>query len=232
MNKLYQGDCLEVMDKLIADGVKVDAIITDPPYELTARGSHGTMGGDFWKDKKTKSGKVFDSGYVEIADWINRVYALLKDGTHFYVMCNDKNLLKYLQAIDRSDFKFVKTIIWEKPNKICGRWYMTQKETIILARKGKARPINNAGTSDILHTPNFKKIKLENGKNAHDTEKPVELMEVLVANSSNGYEIILDPFMGSGTTGVACKNLNRNFIGIELDEKYFKIAEDRINELE
>lgn len=67
------------------------------------------------------------------------------------------------------------------------------------------------------------------GKKKHPTEKPVELMKILIENSSNKNDIVIDPFMGVGTTGVACKKLNRNFIGIELDENYFNIAKERIN---
>ena len=75
-------------------------------------------------------------------------------------------------------------------------------------------------------------MKDANGKNLHDTEKPVDLMKILVENSSNEGYVDLDPFMGIGSTGIACKKLNRNFIGIELDEKYFNIAKERINKMQ
>ena len=93
--------------------------------------------------------------------------------------------------------------------------------------KGKGKKINKCGTSDILNVPN-KKQKGEDGKNLHDTEKPVELMKILIENSSQEDEIVLDPFMGIGATGVGCIESNRKFIGVELDEKYFNIAKDRI----
>jgi site-specific DNA-methyltransferase (adenine-specific) len=131
----------------------------------------------------------------------------------------------------KAGFKFVKAIIWEKGSKICGRYYMGSYEYVLLFRKGGDRPINNCGTSDILKIP-VKKLKDENGKNLHDTEKPVELMKILIENSSNEGEVVLDPFMGIGTTGVACKKLNRNFIGYEIDEKYFNIAKERIENTE
>lgn len=125
-------------------------------------------------------------------------------------------------------FHFVKCLIWEKGNKICGRYYMNCFEYIILFRKGGDKPINKCGTPDILKIP-IKKMKDTNGKNLHDTEKPVDLMKILVENSSNKGDVVLDPFMGSGATGIACKELERSFIGIELDEKYFDIAQDRLN---
>lgn len=100
-------------------------------------------------------------------------------------------------------------------------------EYIILFRKGGDKPINKCGTPDILKIP-VKKLKDINGKNLHDTEKTVELMEILIENSSQENEIVLDPFMGIGGVGVACKNLNRKFIGVEIDNRYYEIAKDRI----
>ena len=227
INKIYNMDCLVGMKSIPSESI--DLIVTDPPYKLTSRGTSGNMGGAFWTGDLAKSGKVFESGSVDISDWIDECYRVLKNGTHIYIMTNDKNITSYLSEIDKSGFEFVKTLVWVKPNKICGRWYMTQKETIILARKGKQRPINNAGTSDVLFTPNFKKQK-SNGKNLHDTEKPVELLQTFVENSSNEGETVLDPFMGIGSTAVACINTNRNYIGFELSEEYCKIAEKRISE--
>jgi site-specific DNA-methyltransferase (adenine-specific) len=80
------------------------------------------------------------------------------------------------------------------------------------------------GTKNVLQINNII------GNKKHPTEKPVELMKILIQNSTEGGQIVIDPFMGSGTTGVACKELNRNFIGIEIDEKYYEIAKRRIEE--
>ena len=124
-------------------------------------------------------------------------------------------------------FHFIKSLIWDKGNKIMGQFYMSQFEYILFFRKGRGVKINNCGTSDILSIPNIK-TKDKNGNNIHDTEKPVDLMRILIDNSSKEGETVLDPFMGVGGAGIACKNLNRNFIGIELDENYFNIAKDRI----
>ena len=207
----------------------VDLVVTDPPYKLTSRGTSGSMGGAFWTGELAKNGKVFESGSVDISDWIGECYRVLKGGTHIYIMVNDKNLMRYLNEVDRSGFNFVKTLVWVKPNKICGRWYMTQKETIILARKGEQRPINNAGTSDVLFTPSFKKQKADK-LNLHDTEKPTELMQVLIENSSKENDVILDPFIGSGTTAIAAHNTGRFFIGIEKEPKYCEIARKRLEQ--
>ena len=99
---------------------------------------------------------------------------------------------------------------------------MQQLEFILLLRKGKARNINNMGTSNCLEIPNII------GKKKHPTEKPVDLMQIFIENSSNVGDTVLDLFMGAGSTGVACINTNRNFIGIEIDKEYFDIAKQRI----
>jgi site-specific DNA-methyltransferase (adenine-specific) len=98
---------------------------------------------------------------------------------------------------------------------------MDSHEYIIFCRKGKAVKINNCGTKSVLEISNVK-------NKAHPTEKPVELMKILVGNSSQPKEVVLDPFMGVGSTGVACKELGRSFIGFEIDENYFNIAKERI----
>lgn len=125
------------------------------------------------------------------------------------------------------DFHFVKSLIWNKQNKIMGPYYMSQYEYILFFRKGKGKKINNCGTSDILTVP-LKKIKDKDGKILHDTEKPVELMQILIENSSKEGEWVLDPFAGIGATALACQNTNRNFIGAEIDPKYYEIAKERI----
>ena len=103
----------------------------------------------------------------------------------------------------------------------------SQFEYILFFRKGRGVRINHCGTSDILSIPNIK-LKGVDGKNLHDTEKPVELMKILIDNSSQQNGIVLDPFMGIGSTGIACKELDRQFIGIEIDQQYYNIAQERI----
>ena len=222
--KLYNGNCLELM-KLIPDK-SIDLILTDPPYKITARGNGGNSGGMFQK-KEVNNGKVFKVNDLEIEDWLPEFYRVLKDGTHCYIMTNNKNITHYLSVIDSSLFHFIKNLIWVKDNKIMGQTYMSQFEYVIMLRKGKHKRINDCGQGDVLQIPN-KKMKNLEGKTIHDTEKPVKLNEILIANSSNEGETVLDPFMGVGSCGVACVNTNRNFIGIELDEGYYNIAKERI----
>ena len=225
--KLYNMDYKQLTKSLPNESI--DLIVTDPPYKTTARGCSGTMGG-YWKEEKAKKGIIFDNNDIDCKDYFPEFYRILKDGTILYIMCNNVNLQHFLIQGTKAGFKFVKSIIWEKGNKICGRYYMGCYEYILLFRKGKDRPINHCGTPDILNIP-IKKLKDNNGKNLHDTEKPTELMEILIKNSSNENEIVLDPFMGIGKTGIACKHLKRKFIGNDIDTNFFKIAKELIDKL-
>lgn len=208
-------------------------IFTDPPYKVTARGNAGNSGGMLQK-KINRKGQVFEHNNIEIEDYLPKFYKILKETGHCYIMTNHKNLTHFLKVIDEwrdeeigGGFHFIKSLIWDKGNKIMGQFYMNQFEYILFLRKGAGVKINNCGTSDILSVAN-KKTKDENGKNIHDTEKPVDLCKILIENSSNENDTVIDPFMGVGACGVAAKQLNRKFIGIELDDTYFEIAKKRI----
>lgn len=184
--------------------------------------------------KINRKGQVFEHNNIEIEDYLPKFYKILKETGHCYIMTNHKNLTHFLKVIDEwrdeeigGGFHFIKSLIWDKGNKIMGQFYMNQFEYILFLRKGAGVKINNCGTSDILSVAN-KKTKDENGKNIHDTEKPVDLCKILIENSSNENDTVIDPFMGVGACGVAAKQLNRKFIGIELDDTYFEIAKKRI----
>lgn len=222
--KLICGECVEQL-KLLDDN-SIDLIVTDPPYKTTSRGNAGNSGGMLQKSIN-KKGQVFAYNNIDCSEYAPEFYRVLKDGSHCYVMTNHVNLIKMLNTFTNCGFHFIKCLIWDKGNKIMGQYYMSQFEYIMFFRKGKGIKINHCGTSDILSIPNVK-IKGEDGKNLHDTEKPVELMKILIDNSSKTGDIILDPFMGIGGAGIASQQLDRNFIGIEIDNKYYDIAMQRI----
>lgn len=223
---LICGDCLSEIQKLPNESI--DLIVTDPPYKITARGNRGTTGGMLAK-KISMQGQCFQFNNIDCVDYAPEFYRVLKDGSHCYIMSNHINLLHTLNTFVDTGFHFTKSLILDKGNKIMGRFYMSQFEYILFFRKGKGIQINNCGTSDIISVPNIK-LKNDFGQNLHDTEKPVRLMEILIENSSRQGGTVLDPFMGIGSTGIACKKLNRNFIGFELDKEYFDIATARIKE--
>jgi len=225
MNKIFNDNAIEILDRMIAKEYKVDLIITDPPYKTTKRGNSGNTGGMLKDDNFIKGNGGFANNNVNQKEWLNKCFKVLKDDCHIYIMTNNKNLSQTLIDITQEGFKIFKTLVWAKDNCITNMWYMDSHEYIIFARKGKAKKINNCGDRSVLNIPNTK-------KKLHPSQKPIDLFEKLLLNSSNENDIVLDPFMGVGTIPIACKNNNRNFIGIELDDNYFKIAEQRIKESE
>ena len=224
MGKLINGGCMEYMRTL--EDESIDLIVTDPPYPTTSRGHAGNSGGMLQKEIN-KKGKVFEHNNIDCIEYAPEFYRVLKDGSHCYVMTNHINLIKMLNVFTDFGFHFIKSLIWNKGNKIMGQYYMSQFEYILFFRKGYGKKINNCGTADILSVPN-KKTKDENGKNIHDTEKPVELMKILIENSTQKGDIVLDPFVGVGATALACIESERDYIGIELDENYYNIAKERV----
>lgn len=234
---LICGECLIELSKIPNESI--DLIVTDPPYKITSRGNAGNSGGMLQK-KINMQGQVFKHNNIDCSEYASEFYRILKDGSHCYVMTNHINLIHMLNTFtdlrteEEKDngvklygFHFIKSLIWDKGNKIMGQFYMSQFEYILFFRKGRGVRINHCGTSDILSIPNIK-LKGIDGKNLHDTEKPVELMKILIDNSSQQNGIVLDPFMGIGSTGIACKELDRQFIGIEIDQQYYNIAQERI----
>lgn len=224
LNSIYQGDCLDLIKEIKDESI--DLIVTDPPYPTTKRGGTGNSGG-MCKKKEFSNGKVFKHNDIKPNEYIPELFRVLKDGSHCYIMTNHVNLYEMLTVAKDCGFHFIKSLIWNKGNKIMGQAYMSQFEYILFFRKGKFKKINKCGTADILDVPN-KKTKDENGKNLHDTEKPVELMKILIENSTQEEEVVFDPFVGVGSTMLACISSNRQYIGMELDENYFNIAKERI----
>lgn len=228
MVTLYNKDCLEVMKTLPDESI--DLIVTDPPYKMMARGNHGNTGGMLAK-KIGMSGRVFQYNDIDCTQYAPEFYRILKDGSHCYVMTNHINLIHMLNTFTKEGFHFIKSLIWDKGNKIMGQFYMSQYEYILFFRKGTGIKINNCGTSDILSIPN-KKTKGEDGQNLHDTEKPVELMKILIENSSKPGDVVFEPFMGIGSTVIAANNVGRDAIGCEIDPHYFEICKNRIEKVE
>ena len=225
-DKIFCEDCMEVMQSLPNESI--DLICTDPPYKLTSRGSSGTMSG-YWTNKLTMQGKIFNNNNIDIAQYLPEFYRILKANAHCYIMCNNLNLPHFFDVIGKSDFNFVKLLVWDKQSKICGRYYMGQVEHIFMLRKGKDKPINDCSRSDLLSFSNFNREKDKDGNNLHDSIKPIPLMQCMIENSTQDGELVLDPFIGSGTTALACMRSKRHYIGCEIDPQYYKVALKRID---
>lgn len=224
LNTIYNEDCLEGMKRISDESV--DLVVTDPPYRISTRGGRATSGGMFQK-KKVRDGRIFEHNDIDIEDWLEDIYRVLKPESHCYIMTNNKNIPHYLSVIEDSPFHFIKNLIWVKNNKIMSQTYMSQFEYIIMLRKGAHKKINFCGTPDVLQVAN-RKTKDDTNKTIHDTEKPVELMKTLIKNSSEKGDVVFDPFMGIGSTALGALELDRQFIGFELDETYHKVSLERI----
>lgn len=254
--ELYNDDCLNVLQKVKDESV--DLCVTDCPYHIVSGGctndavkiaatrecggmlqkrrkdAHGNIFyGDnnhvslvgFLDDNRnlyTKQGKIFKHNDIEFDEWLPEIYRILKPDTHCYIMINPRNVKELQQQAENVGFIFQNILIWDKGNLTPNKYYMQAYEMILMLRKGRAKNINNMGSSNILRIPNVI------GKKAHPTEKPADLMQVLIENSTEPGQTVIDPFMGVGGAGVACVRSERRFIGIEIDEEYYVIAKERI----
>ena len=239
---LINGDCLDIMDKLIADGITVDAIITDPPYGTTACSWDSIIPfEDMWLrlNKLIKpNGAILLFGSEPFSSALRM--SNIKKYKYDWVWEKSKatnflNAKKQPLRAKENILAFYNSQPTYNPQMSKGEAYNkgVRKEQINddvygSFKQAEVKSDGDRYPRDVLY---FKTAESE-GTTLHKTQKPVALMEYLIKTYTNENEMVLDFTMGSGTTGLACKNLNRNFIGIELDEKYFKIAEKRINKLE
>lgn len=213
INKVYQGDCLEVMKQI--DDKSVDMIITDPPYGVLP---NGKIFGNGKKDNFTWDNIELESFSKK---WYNECKRIVKNNSFIFVFWSQKYL-----NIGINIFNPERIIFWRYNNliNIPTGDFCYDYEPIFVIKIGKPKLIKGKHSCDLEFTKpqsNFIKDKL-----IHPTQKPLKLIEHIISLTLE--KIILDPFIGSGTTAVACINTNRNFIGIELDENYCKIAEARI----
>lgn len=215
---LHHGNCLDILKTIPSESV--DLVVTDPPYKVISGGSLTSKNSPTGILAKN-DGKIFEHNSITIEEWLPDVYRVLKQNTHCYIMCNLLNLWNYKEVAEKVGFKVHNLLVWEKNNCTPNRWYMKNHEYILFLYKGKAKAINMCG-SKTIHT-------FENPKNkVHPTEKPIALMQLYVENSSQKDDLVLDPFMGGGSVGIACVETGRHFIGAEIDTSYFNIAQQRI----
>ena len=223
MVDLKRGDCLELM-KAIPDG-SVDLILTDPPYNIARKNNFQTMG---------RSGIDFgewDKGFDQFS-WLKEIPRLLsKDGS--VVIFNDwKNVGDIARCCEQLGLVIKDLLRWQKTNPMPrnrDRRYITDFECAVWLTNKNAKWTFNR-ISNTYQRPMFEYSVVSGSEKVHPTQKPIKLMEELLFIHSNKDDVILDPFMGSGSTGVACVNTGRNFIGYELEQKYFDIAVERIEQ--
>lgn len=239
LDTIYNMDCLEGM-KMIPDN-SIDLVATDCPYKIMSGGCTKSVPdyaecGEILTHRKTvkrtdwvddvRTGKMFADNDIQFSEWLPEIYRVLKEQAHCYIMVNSRNLKDLQTEAEKVGFQFHNLLIWDKGNATPNRWYMQAHECILFLRKGRAFNINNLGTSTLLRVPNI------HGGKLHPTEKPVDLMRIMIENSTQEGGIVLDTFMGSAPTAVACIRTHRHYIGFELNKEYYDKANERIkNEL-
>ena len=231
--QLHNADCLDIL-KSIPDK-SVDLIVTDPPY-LISRQTNFDRGGSWNSLNDTKHRKTppkFDFGEwdkkeLDLFFLFSQYYRVLKRSGSIICFYDIWKISDLKNAAETAKFKQLRLCKWEKTNPIpinSKLNYLTNgTEYFITAVKGSKPTFHSEYDKGIYTYP----ICSGTERTAHPTQKPLNLISALIEKHSNNNDLILDPFMGSGTVGVACKNLNRKFIGVEIDTNYFSIAKQRI----
>lgn len=200
----------------------IDLLITDPAYEslekhratgTTTRLKHSADSSNDWFT-------IFPN--ARFAELFAEVYRVLKADTHFYMMCDAETMFVAKPIAEAAGFTFWKPIVWDKVTIGMGYHYRARYEVVLFFEKGKRR-LNDLGIADVIAVPRV--------RNCYPTEKPVALSAVLITQSSAPGEIVADPFMGSGSVGVAALRAGRRFLGNDLSESAVAIATRNLNEV-
>lgn len=223
------GDCLELL-KQIPDK-SIDLIVTDPPYLIkntTAGGKSDLAKSIQGMNNEIKNNNLTNGFDISILDELVRVMKK----PNIYIWCNGKQIPMYIEYFIKNKGFTFDIIIWNKTNAtpLFNNKYLTDKEYCLYFRKGG---YCNPSCYEEAKTVYYQPINIKDKKKySHPTIKPLNIIETLIKNSSKENDIVLDPFLGSGTTCVACVNKNRHYIGFELSEEYFNIACQRLDEVE
>ena len=210
MGMLFHGDCMNLLKEI--DDNCVDLCLTDPPYGMSFQ-SH--------RRKEVYDKIKNDNNLDFLDDYFAECSRIMKQNTAIYCFCSWHNIDIFKQTFEKY-FKLKNIIVWVKNNHGSGdlqAGYAPKYELILYGNKGR-RKFENGRKEDVWF---YNKTKNEN----HPTEKPIDLLSEAIINSSKENEVVFDGFMGSGSTCLACKELNRRFIGCELDDKYFEVAKSR-----
>lgn len=213
--KIVHGDCIKELEKL-EDG-SVDCVITDPPYGINYISNFRTV------ESEVVKAVANDSIEEAVILWNNACSILsrkMKPDSHLYCFTSWK-VYPYFVNIISKYFKVKNCLIWEKNNWSMGDLdgnYAEQYEMVIFATKGN-RKLNGGRDTNILHFD-----RVANSSLLHSCEKPVDLLSFLIEKSTDSGELVIDPFMGSGSTMVAAKRMGRDYWGCELDEENYRIA--------
>lgn len=241
-NNIYLGDAYELIKEL--PDKSIDLVVTDPPYEIVAGGSGGCFGArnrGYHKEYKNLGDEEHIAKGVTLGNRDNKNctcvgfdYSLLDEldrvmkRINIYIWCNKKQVSSLMKHYEDQDCN-VDLLVWVKTNPLptCNNKYLSDLEYCVFARS-KATPLN--GSYKTKSKAWISGLNVDDKKDfGHPTIKPLERIKHYIINSSKQGDIVLDPFLGSGTTAVASKELGRRWVGFEINEDYFNKAKDRIN---
>lgn len=228
---IYHSDFRNILPTLESNSV--DLILTDPPYDI----NRNKIG--HWNIRPNHADRAdwdsFNGNYFDLIDDFFKLSAeVIKEGGTLITFCNVKDITNFIQIAEENRFYYKNTLTWHKTNPFPGNMnlqFVSSTEFFLyFTYKKKTGTFNNNGqiVHNYIETSVTNKSEKKYGK--HQTQKPLELMKWLVGLLSNENDLVLDPFMGTGTTCLACKELNRNYIGIELKQEFYEIAEKRLSE--
>lgn len=199
----------------------VDLVITDPAYESLEK--HRAVG----TTTRLKHSKASSNDWFNIfpnarfGELFAEIFRVLKPDTHFYLLCDAETMFVAKPEAERAGFKFWKPLVWDKCTIGMGYHYRARYEFVLFFEKGKRR-LNDLGVADIITVPRI--------RGGYPAEKPVEVADVLIRQSTEAGESVADPFMGSGSVGVAAVKLGRRFLGNDLNPEAVQIAAKRLRE--
>lgn len=214
-----QQDAIEWLGSMPAESV--DLVVTDPPYESLEK--HRAVG----TTTRLKHSKASSNDWFAIfpnarfPDLFHQVYRVLRKDRHFYLFCDPETAFIAKPLAEAAGFKFWKPLVWDKKRIGMGYHYRSRYEFVLFFEKGK-RKLNDLGIPDIIECP-----RIHGG---YPTEKPVQVSEVLVGQSTVAGALVADPFMGSGSAGVAALKLRRRFIGNDVCAEAVAAASARFRE--
>ncbi|MFN1516764.1 MULTISPECIES: DNA-methyltransferase [Vibrio harveyi group] len=218
MNNVSQLDAVSWLKTL--DSESIDLIVTDPPYEsLEKHRAKGTT--TRLKVSKSSSNQwfsIFPNDRFE--ELLEEIYRVLKKNSHFYLFCDQETMFVVKPIAEKVGFKFWKPIVWDKMAIGMGYHYRARYEFILFFEKGK-RKLNDLGVPDVLQAKRVWK--------GYPTEKPVDLIQTLIEQSSTRGELVVDPFFGSGATLVAANSLDRKWAGTDISEAAHEHFSKRIS---
>jgi len=229
MNKIINDDCFKYI-KIIEDN-SIDLIITDPPYGISFKDN-------LTNNKKYVKKSILNDGKddIDFKLFFDESYRILKNNCSLFLCMRIDFLMRIATIINESKFKYVNTLIWRKGDMGYGNLNVMGENFEIVLHLSKNSPkksqilnINNKSKKRTVaeYCGNLTKHELC----GHPTQKPIGLFSYIILNRTNKYELILDPFAGSGTTAIACELLNRNYICIEQDADFYNLINKRLKEL-